>query len=58
MLWSREFSTGRFGKPQNLRCRQDIRNVHHWRMECDVSHRKHTRRLRGGHRFAAVVSLV
>ncbi len=58
MLGSREFSKGRFGKLQNLRCRQDIRHVHHWRMECDVSYRKHTRRLRGSHRFAAVVTLV
>jgi hypothetical protein len=58
MLWSREFSARRFGKLQDLRCRQGIRHVHHWRMQCHVSQRKQTRRLRGSHRLAAVVTLV
>jgi hypothetical protein len=58
MLGSREFSARRFGKLHYLRRRQEIRHVYHWRMQCDVSHRKHTRRLRGSHRFAAIVTLV
>ena len=58
MLGSREFSARHFGKLQDPRCRQNIRHVHRWRMECDMSHRKHTRRLRGSHRFATVVTLV
>ena len=57
MLWSREFSES-VGKFQDLRCRQDIRHVHHGRVQCHVSYRKNTRRLRGSHRFAAVVTLV
>ena len=58
MLGSREFSARRFGKLQEPQRRQDIRHFDHRRIECDVSRRKHTRRLRGSHRFAAVVTLV
>jgi hypothetical protein len=58
MLRSREFRARRFGKLRDLRCRQDIRHIHHWRMQCHVSHRKNTGRLRGSHRFAAVMTLV